>query len=97
MKILTGIDIVEVKQFKQSTRNGGENFLNKMFTPRELKNSGPEHLAGIFAGKEAIVKAPSPKIGSWQKIIIVNEPSGRPKAKLPSKITKTLSTFDFSI
>ena len=93
MKICTGIDIVDIADFKRSLKNGGQNFLDRLFTPDEQKSTKIEHLAGIFAAKEAVLKALSFKPGSWQDIEVINESSGRPKAK----IKEQLLSYDLSI
>lgn len=52
---MIGIDIVSVKRFK----NKKNNFLKKVFSSKELKesNNNPEKLAGKWAAKEAAFKA----------------------------------------
>lgn len=54
MKI--GIDIVDIKRFEQTIQTGGESFLNQHFSSDELIDRSAEHLAGLFAVKEAIYK-----------------------------------------
>jgi phosphopantetheine--protein transferase-like protein len=93
MKILTGIDLVDISDFKKSLKNGGDNFLRRVFLPLEMKNMNIEHLAGIFAAKEAVTKALSLKPGEWLEIEIKNAPNGRPIVNL----TKKLTSFDLSI
>lgn len=79
-----GVDLVDVSHFQLSIERGGERFLKKIFTESELDNSRVEHLAGLFAAKEAITKALSISPGSWQKICITKEKSGRPEVKIES-------------
>jgi holo-[acyl-carrier protein] synthase len=60
-RIGIGIDIVEVKRFKQRRVRTNLSFYNSVFTESELKHclkySDPyPHLAGIFAAKEATMK-----------------------------------------
>lgn len=95
IKILTGIDIVDISDFKKSLKNGGKIFLDKIFTKSEQKNLNPIHLAGVFAAKEAITKALSMPIGSWLKIEISHEKSGRPKVSFP--LSGKYQSFDLSI
>ncbi len=85
MRVLTGIDLVDIRQFNDSVRHGGERFLQKIFTQVELKNPDTTHLAGLFAAKEAIIKALSLKPNSWLSIEILSQKNGRPKVKLSNK------------
>ncbi len=60
-KISIGVDIVEVKRFKQRQLKTNFAFYNSIFTNSELnyslRHSDPyPHLAGIFAAKEATIK-----------------------------------------
>ncbi len=95
MKTVTGIDLVNIPDFISSIQSGGEIFLRKIFTVDELKNPAPAHLAGIFAAKEAIIKALSIKPGLWHCITIVHQSDGRPIAKI--KAPHQLSSSDLSI
>ena len=57
-----GVDIVEIFRMKDAVKRWGEEFLTKIFTPREIKYSNSkkfpyQHLAGRFAAKEAVFKA----------------------------------------
>lgn len=65
MKILHGIDLVEIKRIKRLTETYGKRFLNRYFSADELKYAFERkniyvHLAGRFAAKEAGIKALSP-------------------------------------
>ncbi len=52
MQVRTGIDIVAVSKISRL-----KDSLTKIFHPSELRDERPEHLAGIFAAKEAFFKA----------------------------------------
>lgn len=93
--ILVGTDIVDIEDFKKSLKNGGPIFLRKLFTPQEQENLDLVHLAGLFAAKEAVLKALSLKPGRWLEIEVQNEESGRPKVSLPKNIK--LISFDLSV
>ena len=64
----------------------GENFLSKIFTPREVAYSNSrrfahQHLAGRFAAKEACVKAlgiPKRWPLQWTQIEVLNDKDGKP-------------------
>ena len=60
MTTSVGIDIEEVKRFRSLARN--RTFLNHVFDQSEIsywksKGNNPQSLAGIFAAKEAVIKA----------------------------------------
>ena len=60
MTTSVGIDIEEVKRFRSLARN--RTFLNDVFDQPEIlycksKGNNPQSLAGIFAAKEAVIKA----------------------------------------
>ena len=88
MKIVTGIDLVYLPRFKRSAKFGGENFLKRVFHEQEFKHlpsENREHLAGIFAAKEAVIKALSLPTDSWHDIKITNIPSGVPKVTVDNQ------------
>lgn len=82
MKILSGIDLVYLPRFKKSLKSGGENFLRRVYHQDELVNSKIAHLAGIFAIKEAVIKALSLDGGSWLDIKTEYEANGTPRIHL---------------
>lgn len=95
--VKTGIDLVNIADFENSLRSGGENFTKKVFNSSELRNGKTEHLAGVFAAKEAIIKALSLPAGSWLDIFISYEDNGRPVANLSKSFEENLKSFDLSI
>lgn len=95
--IKTGIDLVYIPEFESSLRSGGENFTKKVFNSSELRNGSTQHLAGVFAAKEAIIKALSLPAGSWLKIYINNDEDGRPQVKLPKFFKGKINSYDLSI
>lgn len=57
-----GIDIIQTDRIKQAIKQSGNGFLSRLLTPAEYKYIGTvteniERIAGIWAGKEAAVKA----------------------------------------
>lgn len=96
MKIKSGVDIVKVNEFKTSLRAGGESFRRRVFLESEWRHDHSiVHLAGVFAAKEAVTKALSLGPGSWLKIEITYEKSGRPVVHLGSKLKP--HSWDLSI
>ncbi len=83
MQLKTGIDIVHIPRIEKLIEN--KSTINKIFSKKELKIPTPEHLAGIFALKEAFFKAIKTK-PRWLDIEITNKPNGAPKIKLSREI-----------
>jgi len=79
MEVRVGTDIVRVERFRAP---GIKTPVEKIFLPSELSNRDPKHLAGIFAAKEAAMKALKIPAGEWQNIEITYEESGRPQLNL---------------
>jgi holo-[acyl-carrier protein] synthase len=104
-RIRIGIDIVEVKRFKQRRVQTNLSFYNSVFTESELKHclkySNPyPHLAGIFAAKEACIKCLDTSL-SLKDIEITYDMRGKPSAvtmlkkkavKIKVSISHTAST-----
>lgn len=88
---MIGIDLVFIPEFQQQLEIGGNALLCKAFRPTEIKNRSVEHLAGLWAAKEAVIKAAASKPKKLTDIVINCDASGRPHAKLKSQ------TFALSI
>jgi len=90
-----GIDIVKISRVTASYKKYGEKFLAKFLTKNEIgslaaKNT-PEHLGGIFAAKEATIKAVSgivKKLPGFLDITIHNNAVGAPVVNLDRKKLK---------
>ncbi len=86
MIVGTGIDIAEVPRVAQALERFGERFLQRVFTPGEIrycdsKANRVERYAARFAAKEAAMKA----LGTgwnhgvrWRDCEVVRAPGGRP-------------------
>jgi phosphopantetheine--protein transferase-like protein len=83
-----GVDLVFVPDFEKRARQGGETFFKKVFLETELKNSETAHLAGLFAAKEAVLKALDLPAGSWHLIEIRYQENGKPRARVFGKEIK---------
>jgi holo-[acyl-carrier protein] synthase len=95
MIIGTGVDITEVSRLKQAVEKWGDDFLNRVFTPQELKNAKDksslyQHLAGRFAAKEAVFKALGERNLSWKDVQIINDKEGKPCCTIFNKRAKDL-------
>jgi holo-[acyl-carrier protein] synthase len=86
MIVGTGIDIAEVPRIRQSIERFGQRFLQRIYTPGEMrycdsKANRMERYAARFAAKEAAMKA----LGTgwnhgvrWRDCEVVRMPGGRP-------------------
>ena len=70
----TGLDLVHLPGFKGRLKNVD---LNELFSEAELKDASLEHLAGLFAAKEAFFKALGRK-EDWREVLIELSESGKP-------------------
>ena len=83
-----GVDIIEINRIEEVVKRWGKTFLERVFTPAELKLYGnTASLAARFAAKEAVLKAigACDKGISWQDIEILAEDSGKPLVNLTGK------------
>ena len=81
-----GIDIIEIARIERAIAQWGDSLLQRIYTEPELRlyRSKPSSLAARFAGKEAIIKALSPKDRRirWREIEILSESNGQPSVHL---------------
>ncbi len=109
MKILTGTDIIEIYRIRESIEDLGENFINKIYTKKEIeyceskKKAKYQHYAARFAAKEAIFKAVSKLLSdkyeiSWQNAEIINLEDGKPVVNfINTNINEKIEDIDISI
>ena len=93
MIVGTGIDIAEVPRIRQSIERFGDRFLQRSYTPGEIrycesKANRAERYAARFAAKEAAMKA----LGTgwnhgvrWRDCEVVRQPGGRPSIAFHGK------------
>lgn len=94
-----GIDIIEIHRIKKSIEQYGDKFLNKVFTPEEIKYCNSkfnkfQHFAARFAAKEAVYKALASGWQTglrWKDIEIQNDASGMPSINSTGKLKLFLS------
>ncbi|WP_349899565.1 acyl carrier protein [Parafrigoribacterium soli] len=82
-----GTDLFTVSDLEESVRTFGERYLNRLFTPIELRQSNlnPQRLAARFAGKEAVAKVlrlPSSAALPYRDIEIAIAPTGAPLVRV---------------
>ena len=107
--MLVGIDVIDVVRMEKFIQN--ERFLDKYFTPYEIeyveKNNDArqtQSLAGIFACKEAFLKALGIGIGggiALSEIEVYHEASGKPQLRVNSNtgniILKTMNVTEIGV
>lgn len=97
-----GIDIIEVKRFAKIKKSDYGRW-DKVFTPKEwayafTKANSAEHLTGIFAAKEAGMKATG-KVGpkNFRQFEIAHGKSGEPKVAGPKLYISVSHTKDLAV
>jgi holo-[acyl-carrier protein] synthase len=82
MKLVTGVDLIEIARIDEVVTRHGKHYLERVFTPAELDRCGKraESLAGRFAAKEAVAKALGTGIGdvTWKEIEILGDEQNAP-------------------
>lgn len=108
MRILCGTDIIEIERIKKTIERSGNNFLNLIYTPKEIeyceskRNAKYCHYAGRFASKEAIFKAISTLLPSkfeltWKDVQVINDENGNPKIEFLKTQFEQIKSIDISI
>jgi phosphopantetheine--protein transferase-like protein len=97
MKILTGVDVVDIERFEKGIKEDGEKLLSRLFLPSERSRSSNEHLAGLFAAKEAVAKAFSITREAWLQIEIQADESGKPRFELAIEVPYEILSCDLSV
>lgn len=78
---MIGVDLVYIPEFQTRLDAGGTALLEKMFTLDELQNRNSDHLAGVWAAKEAVRKTLPEAPSAWTDVCLVYEASGKPSAR----------------
>ena len=92
MEVKVGCDIVEIERFNKLD----EKTINKIFHKTELRNPGPEKLAGLFAAKESCKKVFNNL--SWLDIEIKKKKDGKPALIFNTQdMNKEIMSYDLSI
>jgi holo-[acyl-carrier protein] synthase len=86
MKLMTGVDLIEIARVRDVIARHGDQFLRRVFTDAELRECAgrPESLAARFAAKEAVAKALGRGIGDvgWHDIEIAGNEHRAPQLVL---------------
>ena len=98
MEIKVGTDIVSIGRFKERLEKNRWKFEEDIFLQDEIAaHDSSEHLAGVFAAKESVIKALDLKPGSWKSVKIGKSETGRPEVILRGEIGKKVKNCDVSI
>lgn len=76
-----GCDIVSIPRFRKILVRTPA-IRRRIFLPEEEKGASMERLAGIFAAKEAVIKAFGIPAGRWHEIEVSYHKNGKPQIKL---------------
>ena len=93
-----GIDIARQKRFLDSLKKGKEPFLNRIFTPQELRQNSDLQLASIFSIKESVIKALELNYDSWLQISTDRKENGKVNCSLiEAELAKNIISLDTSV
>jgi holo-[acyl-carrier protein] synthase len=98
-----GIDLVSVARFRTSVEDGGQAFLDRVFTPEEqqdcLRRKHPHpSLAARFAAKEAVMKALGTGWSAgvrFRDIEVASDEAGVPRLRLHGRAAELADAADF--
>lgn len=82
MALCVGCDIVSISIFRKRLNETGDLVPDRLFHPSERAGASLERLAGLFAAKEAAIKALGIPAGNWQQLYIDHNSSGAPIIRL---------------
>jgi phosphopantetheine--protein transferase-like protein len=88
---MIGVDLVHIPEFDHQLTQGGSTFLEKVFHVSELKNMRADHLAGLWAAKEAVIKAADTEPKHYTDIRLSADARGKMQAQYRNH------TFEISI
>ncbi len=83
-----GVDLVSISRFERALSRWGDKLLSRLFTPEELADRRAEHLAGLFAAKEAFLKALGRGLSglSWHDVVVLKDRGGAPVLRLSERV-----------
>ena len=89
MIVGVGLDLIEIERVAAVLAQHGEGFLDRILAPDEDRTrvrgpGGATHLAGLFAAKEAVMKALGTGMAgaAFKEIAIHHRPGGQPEVRL---------------
>ena len=100
MKLVTGVDLIEIARIETVLARQGKAWLERIFTPAELDYCGKraESLAGRWAAKEAVAKALGCGIGdvAWKEIEILGDEQHAPLLNLYGAAERKANELGFT-
>ena len=101
MIIGTGNDLIDITRVEKVLARHGERFVNRVFTPVEIRKSEGRRMraasyAKRFAAKEACAKALGTGMSAgvfWRDMGVVNLPSGKPTMALTGGAAERLAAL----
>lgn len=98
-----GNDIIEIERIRQAIERSSL-FVERVYTPHEIdycesRNKGRyESFAGIYAAKEAFIKAlgTGMRHGSWQDIEVYHDELGAPLIRLQDTFKNIYETLGYT-
>ena len=79
---MVGVDLVFIPEFRDRLEISAGRIIQRAFRPSEINSQETEHLAGLWAAKEAVVKAAASAPSKWTDIVITHDSSGKPHASI---------------
>jgi len=96
-----GSDLIDIRRVEKTLERYGERFINRVFTPIEVRKSeGRRQRAASYAKRFAAKEACSKALGTglnqgvfWRDMGVVNLPSGKPTMMLTGGAAKRLAAL----
>ena len=79
---MVGIDLVFIPEFKAQLEADKSTFIDKAFNLSEMTSRAVEHLAGLWAAKEAVIKAATVQPEKMTDIVLKRSRLGKVTARL---------------
>lgn len=83
---MIGIDLVYIPEFQRLMESGGGHLQRKSFRESESHDQSVQHLAGLWAAKEAVIKASLEPPQEMTDIEITHDASGRPHGAIGAEL-----------
>lgn len=71
-----------IPEFREQLEVSAGGIIQRAFSSSEINSQETEHLAGLWAAKEAVAKAAVSAPNKWTDIIITHDSSGKPHATI---------------
>jgi len=98
-----GLDLVEIERIRDILDRTGERFIDRVLHPEEDRTrlqtrEGPTHLAGLFAAKEAVMKALGTGMAgaNFADIRVRHHDSGQPWIELSGTAAERAASMSVS-